>query len=265
MLNKDKKIKKIVEQTPSKASLALIDELEAKGVSLEEFSGGDFFERNQGKRLPLMKNRDAIVESKNLEYITNHISERQDVPGASLTSDPDKPYPWEQPPKFANPREAQDDMYLLLSEPEVAAGVVTALSNGLSVMDLTSLFIFSGFISGRFTPDVGLLLGEATAYFIMGLGELANIEYQIEDDDTDLDEFIEGDIAEQIMQVNGMQRLKELSSKKDVTTKDIPPEILTEIKTRVEPSLLIPKTTEPTLETEPEQQDEQQTLLGRTE
>ena len=66
---------------------------------------------------------------------------------------------------------------------EVAGDIVTALTQGISVMDLTSLFVFTGFVSGKFTPDVGLLLGEPTAYFIMGIGEMANIEYKIEDDD----------------------------------------------------------------------------------
>ena len=172
MLKKDKKLKKVVNPTVSGAALEMIDELEKNDVSLEEFSGGDFFERpdNRGEeRLPLADVKNSENMAENLEFITSHLSERQDVPGASLTNDPEKPYPWEQPPQFANPREAQDYMYTLLSTPEVAGDVVTALGQGVSVMDLTSLFVFTGFISGKFTPDVGLLIGEPTAYFIMAL------------------------------------------------------------------------------------------------
>ena len=179
----------------------MIGELENNDVSLEEFSGGDFFERpdNRGEeRLPLLEEKSPENESDNLNFITNHLAERQDVPGASLTNDPEKPYPWEQPPQFANPREAQDYMYTLLSTPEVAGDIVTALTQGVSVMDLTSLFVFTGFVSGKFTPDVGLLIGEVIAYFIMAIGEMANIEYKIEDDDTDIDEFIEKDINDEI-------------------------------------------------------------------
>lgn len=105
-------------------------------------------------------------------------------------------------------------------------------------MDLTSLFIFTGFISGKFTPDVGLLIGEPTAYFIMGLGEMANVEYKIEDDDTDLDEFLDEDLSEKILEVASSERLKKLVNKNDVSKEDIPEEILQEVQERVEPSLL---------------------------
>ena len=228
MLKKDKKLKKVVNPTVSGAALEMIGELENNDVSLEEFSGGDFFERpdNRGEeRLPLLEEKSPENVSDNLNFITNHLAERQDVPGASLTNDPEKPYPWEQPPQFANPREAQDYMYTLLSTPEVAGDIVTALTQGVSVMDLTSLFVFTGFVSGKFTPDVGLLIGEPTAYFIMGIGEMANIEYKIEDDDTDLDEFIEKDITDEIMKLNNMERIRQLSNKNKVQKGDVPKEI----------------------------------------
>tara|TARA_R100001443_G_scaffold17580_4_gene28105 strand:- start:8608 stop:9378 length:771 start_codon:yes stop_codon:yes gene_type:complete len=247
MLKKDKKLKKVVNSTVSGAALEMIDELEKNDVSLDEFSGGDFFERpdNRGEeRLPLTNTKNTQNMSDNLEFITSHLSEKQDVPGASLTNDPEKPYPWEQPPQFANPREAQDYMYTLLSTPEVAADIVTALGQGISVMDLTSLFVFTGFVSGKFTPDVGLLIGEPTAYFIMGIGEMANIEYKIEDDDTDLDEFIEGNITEEIMKLNNMERIKQLSNKNKVQKKDLPKEVLAEVEQRVDTSLLAPTETE---------------------
>jgi len=247
MLKKDKKLKKVVNPTVSGAALEMIGELENNDVSLEEFSGGDFFERpdNRGEeRLPLLEERSPENVSDNLNFITNHLAERQDVPGASLTNDPEKPYPWEQPPQFANPREAQDYMYTLLSTPEVAGDIVTALTQGVSVMDLTSLFVFTGFVSGKFTPDVGLLIGEPTAYFIMGIGEMANIEYKIEDDDTDLDEFIEKDITDEIMKLNNMERIRQLSNQNKVQKSDIPKEILAEAEQRVDTSLLAPTETE---------------------
>ena len=247
MLKKDKKLKKVVNPTVSGAALEMIGELENNDVSLEEFSGGDFFERpdNRGEeRLSLLEEKSSENVSDNLNFITNHLAERQDVPGASLTNDPEKPYPWEQPPQFANPREAQDYMYTLLSTPEVAGDIVTALTQGVSVMDLTSLFVFTGFVSGKFTPDVGLLIGEPTAYFIMGIGEMANIEYKIEDDDTDLDEFIEKDITDEIMKLNNMERIRQLSNKNKVQKGDVPKEVLTEVEQRVDSSLLAPTETE---------------------
>ena len=78
----------------------------------------------------------------------------------------------------------------------------------------------------------------------MGLGEMANIEYKIEDDDTDLDEFIEKDITDEIMKLNNMERIKQLSNKNKVQKGDVPKEVLTEVKQRVDSSLLAPTETE---------------------
>ena len=66
MLKKDKKLKKVVNSTVSGAALEMIDELEKNDVSLDEFSGGDFFQRpdNRGEeRLPLTntKNTQKLV------------------------------------------------------------------------------------------------------------------------------------------------------------------------------------------------------------
>ena len=225
----------------------MIDELEKNDVSLKLVNQtGDFFDEIiiGEERLPLLEEKSPENVSENLNFITNHLAERQDVPGASLTNDPEKPYPWEQPPQFANPQEAlRLYWYTLLSTPEVAGDIVTALTQGVSVMDLTSLFVFTGFVSGKFTPDVGLLIGEPTAYFIMGIGEMANIEYKIEDDDTDLDEFIEKDITDEIMK-NNMERIRQLSNKNKVQKGDVPKEVLAEVEQRVDTSLLAPTETE---------------------
>ena len=53
-------------------------------------------------------------------------------------------------------------------------------------------------MTGKFTPDVGLLIAEPTAYFNMALGEKANIEYKIEQDDSDLDEMFDSDLTEKL-------------------------------------------------------------------
>ena len=95
-------------------------------------------------------------------------------------------------------------------------------------------------MSGKFTPDVGLLIAESTAFFIMALGEKANIEYKIETDDSDLDDMVDDNLAEKLLQMDSMKQIATLSSKKDVKESDIPSEIVEEVEERVEPSLLAP-------------------------
>ena len=138
MLKKDKKLKQVVNSTVSGAALDIIDELDRNDVSVEEFSGSDFFKISDDEKVPLKIQKNPVNESENLEFITNHLAEKQDIPGASLTNDPEKPYPWEQPPQFPVAQDALDDIYLTLSEPAVAKDVVSALTQGVSVMDLTS-------------------------------------------------------------------------------------------------------------------------------
>ena len=82
-------------------------------------------------------------------------------------------------------------MFNLLSTPEVAENIVRGLRMGFPVVDLASLLVFKAFVDGAFNPDVALLLGEPVAYFIMALGERANIDYKIENDDSDIyDKFL---------------------------------------------------------------------------
>ena len=71
MLEKDKKLKKVVNSTVSGAALEMIDEIEKNNVSLEEFSGGDFLDKFNGEdKVPLKKSKNPINESENLEFIT---------------------------------------------------------------------------------------------------------------------------------------------------------------------------------------------------
>ena len=64
MLEKDKKLKKVVNSTVSGAALEMIDELDKNNVSLEEFSGGDFLDKFNGEdKVPLIKSKNPINES----------------------------------------------------------------------------------------------------------------------------------------------------------------------------------------------------------
>ena len=72
MLNKDKKLKKVVNSTVSGATLEMIDELDKNNVSLEEFSGGDFFKLSDEEKVPLRKDINSINE-KDLKNVAKKI------------------------------------------------------------------------------------------------------------------------------------------------------------------------------------------------
>ena len=120
------------------------------------------------------------------------------IPGQSLTNSPDQPYPWEQPAEFANPRDAIDAILTQLLQPEAVKEIITGLSNGASVGDLAMAITYAKFTEGKISPDTMLLVMEPIMYLIMSIGEEANIQYNIDNDD--IDEEDEDEIAEKLQE-----------------------------------------------------------------
>ena len=122
-----------------------------------------------------------------LDEVVNLSSKGAPIPGQSLTNSPDNQYPWEQPAKFANPREALNDITNLILQPEAIKSTINALSKGASIGDLATAILYAKFTEGDINPDNMLLLMEPTMYLLMAIGEEANIKYNIDEDD--MDEF----------------------------------------------------------------------------
>ena len=138
----------------------------------------------------------ARFNQEGLDEIVNLSSQGGAIPGQSLVNDPSQPYPWEQPPEFANPKDALDFMVGLIFQPEAIKEIVGALANGAAVADIAMVMLYAKFTEGKFNPDVLMLLAEPVMYLIMAIGEEANIKYNIEDSN-DLDELDEEDHEEE--------------------------------------------------------------------
>ena len=110
------------------------------------------------------------------------------IPGEGMVSDPDDPYPWEQPPEFTVLEEAVDYLFVSLTEEEALAGLVDSALNGATIMELSKLALFKGFTEGKWNTDLMLMLVEPTSYMIMGLLERSGVDDYIimEDEDEDL-------------------------------------------------------------------------------
>jgi len=139
---------------------------------------------------------EARFNQEGLDEIVNLSSQGGAIPGQSLVNDPSQPYPWEQPPEFANPKDALDFMVGLIFQPEAMKEIVQALVNGAAVADIAMVMLYAKFTEGKFNPDVLMLLAEPVMYVIMAIGEEANIKYNIEDSN-DLDELDEEDNQEE--------------------------------------------------------------------
>ena len=138
------------------------------------------------------------MESKPISPLIEQTAFEAPIPGQSLTNSPDQPYPWEQPAEFANPRDAIDAILTQLLQPEAVKEIINALSNGASVGDLAMAITYAKFTEGKISPDTMLLVMEPIMYLIMSIGEEANIQYNIDNDD--IDEEDEDEIAEKLQE-----------------------------------------------------------------
>ena len=139
---------------------------------------------------------EAKFNQEGLDEIVNLSSQGGAIPGQSLVNDPSQPYAWEQPPEFANPKDALDYMTGLIFQPEAMKEIVGALANGAAVADVAMVMLYAKFTEGKFNPDVLMLLAEPVMYVVMAIGEEANIKYNIEDSN-DLDQLDEEDHEEE--------------------------------------------------------------------
>jgi hypothetical protein len=180
------------------------------------------------------------------ENATNFLQRNMDVgraiPGQSLTNDPNNPYPWEQPPEFAVPQEAMIKIFETLTEKETLGNVLVSLTKGVSVIDLASITLYSGFLEGKWNPDLMLLLMEPTMYMIMYLGDKANIDYLMDSKRESNVEELSGE--EQLKKINSsLDELKRVAADR-VSPMSVPPEIQEELESVEVPQSLLSRVTE---------------------
>jgi len=97
------------------------------------------------------------------------------IAGQSLTDTP-KNYPWEHTPQYATVEDASMQVWDGLHKEGTMQKVLILLEAGLTVEEITKVIVFAGFVEGKFTPDVGLLLTPIVAQMIMAIGKSAGIE-----------------------------------------------------------------------------------------
>lgn len=192
------------------------------------------------------------VSDKAINFLQGSLERGRPIPGQSLTNSPDQAYKWEQPPEFTSPREATLHVIEVLTVPETISNIIYALADGVSVIDLASITLYSGFLEGKWNPDLMVLLMEPTMYTIMALAEKAEISYQLEAGDNEsIKEMSSDKEIEQLKQgINELDKLKQQSVSKinaQVVPKDIqqmieevelPPSLLAKVETKSKDSLL---------------------------
>lgn len=104
------------------------------------------------------------------------------IPGQSLTAEPGK-YPWEQPPKYANPLDALDYYFKRFTQEDVLDDLVDMLEMGIPVATFTEITLKRGFMEGLHTVDVKMLLKPMLMMHIKGLADAAGVDYKMSMED----------------------------------------------------------------------------------
>jgi hypothetical protein len=97
------------------------------------------------------------------------------IPGQSLTNTLGN-YPWEHPPQYTNIKEASEYVWDILHKEKNADQVLTFLKNGIPVEAIARTILFGGFMEGKWSVDVALLIAEVVFKQIMAMGVRANIQ-----------------------------------------------------------------------------------------
>jgi len=180
------------------------------------------------------------ISEKATNFMGSSLAKGKAIAGQSLTNSPDQPYNWERPAEHSNPNEAMMYVFETLTVPETTANILLSISNGVGVIDIASITLYSGFLEGKWNPDTMLLLMEPTMYMIMALAEKADIEYSLEagDDEAPKEMSPESQINTMEKGVSDLEEMRKLAASR-VSPQSVPAEIKEIIdQVQISPSLL---------------------------
>ena len=114
------------------------------------------------------------------------------VPGQSLTDKPGN-YPWEHPPQYNDVDQVLELIFDQVTNERFAKQIIAMLHAGVPVEAIVRVITFSGFLNGKFNPDVGFIAIEPLMNLISAIGIRAgvpNIRLSLEDLDEMDNNFI---------------------------------------------------------------------------
>ena len=177
------------------------------------------------------------IPEKAIKFLEDGINRGKPIPGQSLTNSPSQPYAWESPPEIVEPRKAMYEVFDALTQPEATANLLISLNKGVGVIDLASIVLYSGFIEGKWSPDLMALLMEPTMYMIMALAEKAEISYSLDAGDDEEGPEMSGE--EQLNRAKNSLDILKKEARTKVSDAAVPKDVREMISdVELEPSLL---------------------------
>jgi hypothetical protein len=157
------------------------------------------------------------------------------IPGESLTADPSTPRAWEQPPQFTDVNEAAKEVFLSVTEGESYVDLMDGIRNKVPIDMIAQTILFRGYMLGKWSTDLMLLLAEPTIYILIALAEHNGITdylvYAEEEEEEDEDDLI-AVMEEDVNRMSGKARPSMAMAKVEGM---LPDSLLSQIKTAPKP------------------------------
>lgn len=179
----------------------------------------------------------------NPEYARVVTQTGRPIPGQSLTLDPDNPQPYEKPPQYTSIHEASEFIFQKLISEETYPQIMGLMLDDMPIMEIAQTLLFKGFVEGKWTPDLMLMLVEPVAYMLLALAERAQIDPVIYRDE-DEDDLEEEEVFGTAFEKEKVERLRKFLKTKEVPANTLTPEMVEQIEQLPVPSLLSPPTVE---------------------
>jgi len=161
------------------------------------------------------------------------------VPGQSLTSDPDNPYPWEKPPTHTTINSAVHALFDFMTEEETYVEIVSGLGEGMPVLNLAETLLEDGFYKGAWNTDLMLQLLEPTMYMLMSMAEKAGVTYRLDDEDDP--EIEDADPQDELATLQGLNDIARNRIQLENPVSQLPQEIQQELDDFEVPESLLAK------------------------
>ena len=142
-----------------------------------------------------------------------------------------------------------------LTVPETTTNILLSLNKGVGVIDIASITLYSGFLEGKWNPDLMMILMEPTMYMLMALAEKADIKYNLEAGDDEAPVEMSGDKAVETLQkgINELDRIRNVAAsrvnpqsvpqdvRKIIEEKELPPSLLQRVEEETQSKSLLGK------------------------
>jgi len=180
------------------------------------------------------------TSEKSINFMQESMERGRPIPGQSLTNAKEEPYGWEKTPEFTNPRETMLYVFETLTVPETTSNILLSIGNGVSIIDIASITLYSGFLEGKWNPDLMAILMEPTMYMIMALAEKAGIDYELDAGDKNAPTTMSGDKSVKVLQegINEFDKIRKQAVEK-INPQSVPLEVRKVIEEKtLEPEML---------------------------